>query len=42
MEVLNFIGDSVIERASFDERTPIRSRVLADFDRALGSMLRWT
>lgn len=40
MEVLNFIGENVIERASFDERTPIRSRVLPDFDRTLASMLR--
>ena len=41
IEVLNFSGSSVIERASFDEKTPIRSRVLPDFDRTLGSMLRW-
>lgn len=41
IEVLNFIDTNVIERASFDERTPIRSRVLVDFERTLGSMLRW-
>jgi Uma2 family endonuclease len=41
IEVLNFSGSNVVERASFDERTPIRSRVLPDFDRTLGSMLRW-
>jgi Uma2 family endonuclease len=41
VEVLNFTGSNVIERASFDERTLIRSRVLPDFDRTLGSMLRW-
>ena len=42
VEVLNFMGTNVIERASFDSRTPIRSRVLPDFDRTLGSMLRWS
>jgi Uma2 family endonuclease len=41
VEVLNFVGTNVIERASFDNRTPIRSRVLPEFDRTLGSMLRW-
>lgn len=41
IEVLNFSGTNVIERASFDDKTPIRSRVLPDFDRTLGSMLRW-
>ena len=41
VEVLNFTGTNVIERASFDRRTPIRSRVLPDFDRTLASMLRW-
>ena len=41
LEVLNFDGSNLIERASFDQTTPIRSRVLADFDRTLGSMLRW-
>ncbi len=41
MEVLNFVDPNVIERASFGRTTPIRSRVLPDFDRTLGSMLRW-
>jgi Uma2 family endonuclease len=41
IEVLNFSGTNVIERASVDDRTPIRSRVLPDFGRTLGSMLRW-
>jgi Uma2 family endonuclease len=41
VEVLNFTGTNVIERASFNNRTPIRSRVLPEFDRTLGSMLRW-
>ena len=41
IEVLNFIGTNVIDRASFDNMTPIRSQVLPDFDRTLGSMLRW-
>ena len=41
VEVLNFDGSNVIARATFDERTPIRSHVLPDFDRTLGSMLRW-
>ena len=41
IEVLNFAGTNVIERTSFDDTTPIRSRVLPDFDRTLGSMLRW-
>jgi Uma2 family endonuclease len=41
VEVLNFAGTKVIERASFDHRRPIRSRVLPEFDRTLGSMLRW-
>ena len=41
VEVLNFSDPNVIERASFDHRTPIRSRVLPDFDGTLGSMLRW-
>ena len=41
IEVLNFIGTNVIDRASFDNKTPIRSRVLPDFDRTLASMLRW-
>jgi hypothetical protein len=35
------LGSNLIERASFDERIPIRSRVLPDFDRTLASMLRW-
>ena len=42
IEVLNFIGTNVIDRRSFDNRTPIRSRVLPDFDRTLGSMLRYS
>jgi len=41
LEVLNFGDNNVIERVSFDERTPIRSRVLPDFSRTLASMLRW-
>ena len=41
VEVLGFAGGNVIERASFDDLTPIRSRVLPDFDRTPGSMLRW-
>jgi Uma2 family endonuclease len=41
MEGLNFISTNVIDRASFDNKTPIRSRVLPEFDRTLGSMLRW-
>jgi Uma2 family endonuclease len=41
IEVLNFIGTNVIDRASLDNKTPIRSRVLPDFDRTLASMLRW-
>ena len=41
IEVLTFSGRNVIERASFDDKAPIRSRVLPDFDRTLGSMLRW-
>ncbi len=41
VEVLNFVGTNVIERASFDNKTPIRSRVLPEFDRTLASMLRW-
>jgi len=41
IEVLNFSGSNVIERASLDEKTPLRSRVLPYFDRTLGSMLRW-
>lgn len=40
VEVLNFTGTNVIERASFDNKTPIRSRVLPGFDRTLASMLR--
>jgi Uma2 family endonuclease len=42
VEVLNFTGTNVIERASFDNRTAIQSRVLPDFNRTLGSMLRWS
>ncbi len=41
VEVLNFAGTNVIERASFDHRAPIRSRVLPEFDRTLGSIVRW-
>ena len=41
IEVLNFVGTNVVAREAFDERTPIRSRVLPDFDRTLGAMLRW-
>jgi len=41
IEVLNFNESNVIARASFDERTPIRSKVLPDFERTLASMLRW-
>ena len=41
IEVLNFVDKNVIERASFDNKTPIRSRVLPEFDRTLASMLRW-
>ena len=41
IEVLNFNGSNVIARASFDERAPIQSRVLPDFDRTLASILRW-
>jgi Uma2 family endonuclease len=41
VEVLSFPGTNVIERASFDNRTPIRSRVLPEFDRTFRSMLRW-
>ncbi|RPI51002.1 MAG: Uma2 family endonuclease [Acidobacteria bacterium] len=41
VEVLDFVETNVIARASFDERTPIRSQVLPDFDRTLASMLRW-
>ena len=33
LEVLNFTGGNVIERASFDQKTPIRSRVLPECDR---------
>lgn len=41
LEVLEFANGSVAERASFDEKTAIKSRVLPDFKRTLGSMLRW-
>ena len=41
VEVLNFDDGKVIARTSFHERTPIRSRVLPDFDRTLSSILRW-
>jgi Uma2 family endonuclease len=41
IEVLNFSGSNVIERASFGDKAAIRSRVLPEFDRTLGSMLRW-
>jgi Uma2 family endonuclease len=41
IEVLNFIGTNLIDRTSLDNKTPIRSRVLPDFDRTLASMLRW-
>ena len=41
MEVLNFGDGRVVQRESFDRKTPIRSRVLADFNQTLESMLRW-
>ena len=41
IEVLNFSGTNVIDRASFYNKTPIRSRVLPDFAKTLESMLRW-
>jgi Uma2 family endonuclease len=41
MEVLTFDDSNVIGRASFDERTPIQSKVLPHFDRTLASILRW-
>jgi Uma2 family endonuclease len=41
VEVLNFNNSNVIARTSFDARTPIRSKVLPDFERTLASMLRW-
>jgi Uma2 family endonuclease len=42
LEVLRFANGRVAERVSFDEKTPIRSSVLPDFERTLGSMLRST
>jgi Uma2 family endonuclease len=42
MEVLTFENGGIAERASFDQRTPVQSRVLPDFDRTLGSILRWS
>ena len=36
VEVLNFVGTNVIDRASFDGRTPLHSKVLPDFDGTLG------
>ena len=41
MEVLNFGDGRVVQRESFDRKTPIRSRVLPDFNQTLESMLRW-
>jgi Uma2 family endonuclease len=41
LEVLSFLNGGVAERGTFDEKTPIKSRVLPDFDRTLRSMLRW-
>jgi len=40
VEVLNFDGN-VIARAHCEERAPIRSRVLPEFDRTLASIVRW-
>jgi Uma2 family endonuclease len=42
VEVLNFDAPNLIARASFQERAPIRSRVLPDFNRTLASILRWS
>ena len=42
IEVLNFIGTQRDRTGIVRRETPIRSRVLPDFDRTLGSMLRWT
>jgi Uma2 family endonuclease len=41
LEVVRFADRAVLERVSFDERTPIRSSVLPAFTRRLGSILRW-
>lgn len=41
LEVLSFARGVVEARVSFDERTPIRSGVLPDFKRSLGSILQW-
>jgi Uma2 family endonuclease len=41
VEVLDFVSETVIARASFDEHAPIRSQVLPEFDRTLASILRW-
>jgi Uma2 family endonuclease len=41
IEVLAFQGGLIAERASFDERTPLRSRVLPEFTHSPGSILRW-
>jgi Uma2 family endonuclease len=41
LEVLSFANGVVADRSSFDERTPIRSSVLPEFNRTLTSILRW-
>jgi Uma2 family endonuclease len=41
LEVLSFDKSRVSQRDSFDERSPIRSAVLPEFERSLGSILNW-
>lgn len=41
LEVLRFADGRVARRESFDERTPIKSAVLPEFDRSVGSILSW-
>lgn len=41
LEVLSFADRRVARRESFDERTPVRSAVLPDFDRSVASILSW-
>jgi Uma2 family endonuclease len=42
VEVIAFGTGRIHSRVVFDERTPIRSRVLPEFDRALNSIVRWS
>lgn len=41
LEVLSFADGAIAHREAFDERTPITSAVLPEFDRTVGSILRW-